>query len=268
MPLKETSAGTEPGSNILVASGAFPVCANCGVQCKTRANDNGAVQVGVAENPVMPWRCRDCSSVLCGRCAASRCPRCASNAGVDGLLPFVTCESCQNRSLILSNFIEGEVTYMSLAKGAAPPARCNSCRTIYCAGCATQHSGCPSCGAAEVGLFVPGYQGKNAIVTGVAWEHGRVTVAAPGTQAADRARAASEEHQGTAGAPKRTTRKVGFLRRAFGFGRGRALHAAAGRGDLESVRAILAEGAKGRFSRRGFQDTPAPSGSAWADLTR
>lgn len=181
-----------PMRNTVLAPGAFPVCAVCRKDCRTTADKEYHVLYRHTETMDAPMLCRACKAVVCQQCAGIRgneneslpCPVCGSSEGLDWLMPFVYCDSCGKRSLLLSSDGEGEARYLLLDKGAIP-IYCADCDAINCSFC--QRNGkCHRCGSSNLEVFVPGYTGTGTIIV----DHdssGHITAAAPGAPAAAQA---------------------------------------------------------------------------------
>jgi len=82
---------------------------------------------------------------------------------------------------------------MLLDKGGFP-LQCQACKAITCVSCMEQRKTCPKCNSPQLGLFVPGYEGLDAVITEVDQEHRTTSVGAPGTAAAEKAKESAAEH--------------------------------------------------------------------------
>jgi hypothetical protein len=190
--------------SVVMTPGVFPVCAACGKDCRTLADDKYRIQVGLKETADAPLLCRACRSVLCQQCAGATgsrqdsrpCPQCGSAEGLDWLLPFVFCDKCGKRAALLSGALPGEATYMLLDKGAVP-FRCTECQSISCADCLSKNNTCQNCGSSKLGFFVPGYLDTGAVIAATDPPGGHITLAVPGSAAANRARSAAEQRAKT-----------------------------------------------------------------------
>lgn len=171
--------------SVVMTPGVFPVCAVCGKDCQTLANDKYAIQVGTKESSDTPMLCRACKSVVCQQCAGVTkksslvCSKCGATEGFDWLLPFVFCDKCGKRAALISGAVKGKATYMLLDKGAVP-VRCTECQAISCADCLSKNNTCQKCGSSKLDLFVPGYTGTGVIIAKVDPSSGHITLAAPG----------------------------------------------------------------------------------------
>lgn len=180
---KTLSLKRSPNANeLMVAPGAFPVCAVCGKDCKTLTGKDHILVLDVNKNPSMPMLCKECKGVVCLKCASEKrnqsndelCPKCDSSSGLDWLLPSVSCISCGKNALIL-NSEYGKATYQPMDKGVIP-LFCTDCNSINCLGCMQNNKKCFKCGSSELGFFVPGYQNADAAISGIDEERGIVSI--------------------------------------------------------------------------------------------
>jgi len=197
--LNETTAAADAGtkSGLLLSPGAYPVCSKCGKDCKTLTNEKNHLLTGTENTLNSPMVCQSCNSVICEECANNRkmaCPQCDAQHSLSMLVPFVFCDTCGKRAALMSSARPGEATYMQLDQGAIP-LRCTKCQAINCVSCLSNTKVCQKCGASELDFFVPGYDGTGVVIAAIGPNDGFVTLAAPSSDAAKKAKAAQNTAQ-------------------------------------------------------------------------
>ncbi|VAW69172.1 hypothetical protein MNBD_GAMMA09-3248 [hydrothermal vent metagenome] len=197
--LNETTnvADTNKNGELLLSPGAYPVCSKCGKDCKTLANEKNHSLTGTVDTLDSPMVCQSCKSVICEECARGNemgCGNCSTQKRLSMLIPFVFCDTCGKRAALISFAKRGEATYMQLDQGAVP-LRCPKCQAINCVTCLADKKGCKKCGASELELFVPTYDGAGTVIAAIDPSRGFITLAAPGTEAAKKAKAIQEKAQ-------------------------------------------------------------------------
>lgn len=175
-----------------VAPGPFPACVACGRDGKVQSHDESkAIVLDTNANPDIPLLCRNCRSILCPECAGVAnilgkhfsCPQCESTEGFDALIPSAICDLCGRAASIVDNAVEGTVTYQGVEKNAAPLLFCADCQVVVCFACSQEHDVCPHCGGRRLGLYVPGYDGADAVFADFDPKRCAFTYEAPGSSA-------------------------------------------------------------------------------------